>query len=280
MAVTAADFSQPGTEKARIPWRLPVKHFSASSLKMGAECPEKFRQRYLLKTHETKTPNLVVGSAFHGALAFNFESKIKTGVDLDESDLQDAYAESWASACRREEIDWQGEDPRVFLDQGYELTKLYVAQVAPRIQPLAVEQSFRVRAIEGVPVPLHGFIDLITPSGFVDYKTSARKITQMKSEWLLQGRIYQMVKPVEFSWHVIAKTKEPTIWTPLEAPGLALPYRDNAIQAMKTYIRDLAFTLNYYYVYLGPGEPWPTNGIPSNNCARCSYLPHCPGWAR
>lgn len=267
------------TEPPRIPWRLPVRHFSASSLAMAATCPEQYRQRYIRGVREKTSGARLLGSAVHGALAINFDQKQRTGIDLSESDIAQAYGEAWDKETKKatEGIEWKT-DPNETHAKGLQMATLYLAEVAPRIQPLAVEQEFRERLIAGLP-PLVGYIDLVTEQGMVDYKTSAKKISQAKPGWRLQARIYQAVRPVDFSWHILTKTIAPQVFTPLEAAGLWLPYSEKAIDSAKGYIHDLAWTLNYYYVALGEDRPWPTTGTSQERaCIMCSFRDVCPAW--
>lgn len=285
--ISAVDISVRGAEREtpRLPWRLPVSHLSASSLAMGAECPEKFRQRYVLHKKEQPGLNRVLGSAIHKALAENFDWKLARGKDLDAPATETAFLQAFTKECETATNEnggspgWALTDEKLAAqDVGRAVVLKYLAEVAPRITPLAVEARFHEQLIPGLPKPIMGFIDLVADSGVIDYKSSTRKVSVAKSAWRLQGWIYQMKIPRPFQWHILTKTKEPAVYTPLEFEGLAMPYVRARVDWARRYVFDLANGLNYYYCTLGADQPWPTTGLAVDTCGRCSFKKDCPAW--
>jgi hypothetical protein len=265
-------------------WQLPVRHLSASSIGLASKCPEQWRRKHLLKEEDVASTALVIGNAFHETVRRNFETKMKEGVDLPEAEVTEVFLDCWnthvAKQLERGGIDWGTSNPSEAALKALQISKQYIAEVAPRIMPLAVEQRFNAKLIPGLPVPILGFIDLVTEGMVVDYKTSSRAIKSMKADWMIQGRIYQMVTGKDFGWHVITKAKEPSIWTPLESPDLLLPYSSQGIEEAQRHVRTIGWTLNHYYLTLGWENPWPTSGLYSGACAMCPMVRACPAWKR
>src|SRR5271165_2150907 len=71
---------------------------SPSQVNTYMTCPAKWYFRYLIGLSEPTTGALALGKAFHGALARNFRQKISTGGDMETQELQEVFAEEWASA--------------------------------------------------------------------------------------------------------------------------------------------------------------------------------------
>lgn len=259
-------------------WQLPIKHFSASSI-AKASCPEQWRQRYILKKQESRSGALVVGSAVHATFQENFTKKLVTGVDLDPGTIADVYDASWKKEVARDDVDWGKDSADTVRAKGLQMVSVYMDTVAPRLEPLAVEQKFLAPLVPGLPLPIMGFIDLVVPGRGIDYKTAARAVRGVKPEWRFQGLIYQMVKPFSFEWHVLTKTKEPQVFTPLDAPDLSLAYDPRRVAAMQKFVRTVGWTLNYFYVTLGWDHPWPTMGVYTDGkCHRCAWMKDCSAW--
>ena len=119
------------------------------------------------------------------------------------------------------------------------MVRIYRDSTSPRVQPVAVEKRDE-RIVPGVPVPLLGFVDILTDSSIIDTKTSKQKKTSLKPDWRLQARIYQLFVPRHVQFHVITKAKEPTVWTPLDSPQLAELWDTERAEHTKRHVRQLA----------------------------------------
>lgn len=279
--LTAADF-RVDTEAASpeaLTWQLPVRHFSASSISTVL-CPEQWRQQYLLKKPRSSSAALVIGTAVHDTLAVNFRQKLQSGVDIDAGTVVEVYETIWPLAVKdKGEVDWGKYTKADRKAKGQQIVSAYIAEVAPRLEPIAVEQQFLARIIPGLPVPVKGYVDLVVPGRVIDYKTSSRAVRTAKSEWMPQGRIYQMVYPYDFEWHVATTAAQVQLLTPLDAPDLSMRYSLEGIRNAQVMVRDAAWLLNYLYVVLGPERPWPTLGVYTDrSCVFCSFRRDCPAW--
>jgi len=173
---------------------LPKGYLSPSQIDMYLRCPMQYKLRYVDGKISPPGIALVEGSSHHEALATNNSNKIKTGEDLKESDVVDAFAASFEK--RKTEIeDWEGESTDDVIGRGRKMIKAYMNDFAGQFRP--VKQEFDVTAKVG-DVEVRGITDA---SGavkdrptIVDYKTVSRSKSQAELESSLQLSFYAMVE--------------------------------------------------------------------------------------
>lgn len=262
------------------PAALP-NHLSASQITMFQRCPEQYRRRYLLGEKARPGAALIWGSADHYAHEQNFGQKITTGTDIPEEDVKLAFAEGFDRAVDRNggqsEIEWD-EKPGTLKDKGVALVGVYHQQVSPRIQPVAVEEKFTIH-IPQVPVPVIGYVDVVTEAVGIERKTAGRKESVPKPDWRIQGLIYQAVKRMPVEWHISAKTKVPGVYTAVEEPRLLLPLNHATVDATLQLMQTVAKAITGYHNLYGPDDPWPGAITHPWACGYCGYRPTCPWWA-
>lgn len=267
------------------PWLLPIEHWSASSLNMLARCPRQWQQRYVQGRKEAPGAARVLGSAFHDAVGFNFTKKIESGEDLSLAVVREVFNDlSWPKAIHdaggSDEIAW--DEGRTVDEQralGELMVDAYHQNVAPRVEPVAVEHEFLVPLV-GLPVPIKGFIDVIQVEGrpIIDMKSSKAKRTTLKPDWRLQGRLYQLERPGAVDWHVVTKAKTPTTWTGLEEPGLMQALEN--VRETRMFVIALSNMANTLMSVHGPDEDWPQFGVLHDwACGWCAYKGDCPAWS-
>jgi hypothetical protein len=285
-----ADFARP--LEAKEPWLLKsyVKQLSATSLNMGARCPRQFQERYI---HGKKRPPdgaMTLGSAEWGSHVINYAQKTKSGRDLSEPDLEQAYGTSWDEAVEEaggySEIDWKDEDWVKIQGKGLGMAQLYHREVSPRVWPAHVEKKVEFE-VPGVPIEFVSYLDAITrdpETGTLAYslehKTTARKVTAPKPNWRIQGSLYVASTTLPLQWHAVTSTKEPQLCTPLDYPELNLEPSPTLRSQAFAQARAIAEMLNHFLVVHGPDEPWPATGINSDACGWCGYKSNCPAWRR
>jgi hypothetical protein len=265
-------------------WILPLDHFSASSLQMFEICPRQWQQRYILGKIEPPAQAKLLGQVTHGGIEFGLDTKLTTQ-DEPELDLIITYYHDavWPSAIEMaggyNEIVWDpGTKPDDVRDKGAQMITTYHPTIA-RLEPEAVEHFFQIDT--GAQVPVTGWIDLVQKDGrpSVDFKTSNRKLTEVKPGWRVQGRVYQLAIPRPVDFHVITKAKWPQVFTGLDSEGLVEDYSELKTQDMKRRIRQALDDANRYYATYGPDEDWPARGIVHDwRCAWCGYQAGCPAW--
>src|SRR5262245_15382601 len=184
---------------ARLTLRWPerIKHLSSTSLGMFRRCPEQFRHRYILGEKERPGEALVIGSMFHESLGWNYLAKIDSHEDQPLADLVQYHQDVAVPKVLEEhggedEIAWDSNDPAVGLAtaraDSERILSAYRRRVTERIQPIAVEQEFRIPA---EPVPIIGYIDTLTDDQRgIDTKTGKQSAKKLKPSWRLQAVLY------------------------------------------------------------------------------------------
>lgn len=200
-----------------------INHLSYSSISTYQLCPRSWRYRYIDKPRVATSPALVFGSAFHNTI----EAAIQGGGPLDT-----LWAESWTKAQadpRNREIAWGDDTPESLAALGDRMFAApeIAAQIAA-IKPLVVDGNpvieKRVQMhVPGMPLPLIGYIDVITEDGVPgDFKTSSRKWNAKRAAGELQPLIYLIALNQEgweyshdwrFRHYIFTKTKSPAAQT-------------------------------------------------------------------
>jgi len=278
---------------------FPREYVSASSLKMAVRCPNQWRFRYVLGRKEPPSAALLWGGADHKAAEHNYAQKIASEKDLPVKEIKEFFAAELDKRVEEdggaEEVEWKGKDisektpkeAHAFVkDRGTDLVACYHEQVAPTIFPVTVEEEF-LFPIDGLP-PIKGYVDIVgqrrdalmtEPSEpfIVERKTkSANRLPSPEDR--LQGRIYQLVKPLPLEFQVSVKTQVPKVI--LHEQTLPEPH-DLAVESVKQTILALA---SFYALY-GPDDPWPDWGrshemFGKPACEFCGFKPNCEWWAR
>jgi hypothetical protein len=128
----------------------------------------------------------------HTALARNFAQKIETYEDLPATGVLALFREAWA--LERDQIEFRDdEDPAQLARAGEALVMKYLDEVAPRVEPVAVE--FRVEGeIGGVRV--QGFIDVLDVDGrIIDIKTARATPGNVEPMHRFQIATYRQLTP-------------------------------------------------------------------------------------
>ena len=196
-----------------------MEHLSYSSINLYLTCPEHWRRKYLLKQPQPSTPALVVGSAVHGTLEESLVNRMP---------LAQLWPGVWATKLEKDgpNIEWGADTPEQHFNDGLRLvSEPAVQQMVDGLTPLVdevgvfIERKVKLR-VPGVPVPVIGYIDLMTADGVPgDFKTSRNRWTQADAEGEIQPLVYlaalhQAGRPVagnRFRHYVITKTKKPEV---------------------------------------------------------------------
>lgn len=200
-----------------------LTHLSYSSISTYLLCGNAWRLRYLERVAAPVSVALPMGSAFHGVI----ESYIKAETEPDDAQLMDIAATSWQEQLgRNSDIDWGDDTPEQVANTLQRMVKAAPVRDLFRTlrvnydtnNPLcAIERRVELR-VPGVPIPVIGYIDLITTDGVpADFKTAARMWTDSKADGELQPLFYlaalnqagQEVPGWRFRHHVVTKTQRP-----------------------------------------------------------------------
>ena len=194
-----------------------LKHLSYSSISSYLMCPKSWKFHYIDKVPVLTAVPLVFGSAFHDA--------VERYVSDPGAEMGNCWEGSWAKQLKRnQEIDWGAETADSVHDDGQRI--LSAAKVADKLVDLRarmgpepiVERRVELK-VPGVPIPVMGYIDVITADGIPgDIKTSARSWGAGKAEAETQTLFYlaamnQMGQPSPgntFRHFVFTKNSRPT----------------------------------------------------------------------
>lgn len=149
-------------------------HLSVSQLGMLAKCGAMYEHRYV---RGIKTPPRVaslIGTGTHGGIEMDLGTKLKTGAlaetEAVEATVADIVREGWTSdlVINDEEIATVG----AATDQAVSLATLHHAEVAPAIEPVALEEGFTL-LLPGTH-DLVGYIDIREAGRIRDTKTTGK----------------------------------------------------------------------------------------------------------
>jgi len=211
---------------------IDLKHLSHSSINTYHLCPSAWKRHYIDKVQTPTATALVFGSAFHAAV----EEAIKIMADGKDVDMPMLWATKWDQKVAQEgAIDWGDDTPASLHELGTRmLGKLAIsggganrtetaAEFLSKIVPLmnngkpVIERKVSL-SVPGVPIPVIGYIDIITADGVpCDFKTASRAWYASKADEELQPTFYlaalaQMGQPVDggkFRYYIFTKAKSP-----------------------------------------------------------------------
>ncbi len=156
---------------------------------------------------------LVVGKDFHKTLEVNYVQKVETHEDLPVADLKEFFAATFDEDI--EAVEWSDKEKAEKVDvakgrlkdTGVGCVEVYQEDVAPTIQPIELEQPFRIKFDNDFPYDLGGTtdmtaeiddqgdkeqIDIFRPDGvvIVDNKTAGQSPVKNAAHKSLQLTIY------------------------------------------------------------------------------------------
>ncbi len=194
---------------------LPVAHLSVSSLRLLAECPLRWRRRYIDREYEPANGKMILGSAVGAAETQHYGTVIETGEGLTLEAVQDEFSAEWEDRITREEVEWGDDNAGELKDSGIAALGAYHTHVAPLVVPVSVEREFVV-TWPGVDWSLTGFLDLEEQDGTVaDLKVRGKKLMRLDADQDLQPASYLFARRAEgnpaprFDFHTMVRTKHP-----------------------------------------------------------------------
>lgn len=151
---------------------LPKEYISPSQINTYLRCPAQYYFRYIKGLIMPPSASLTKGKAVHAGNEFNYRQKIESKTDLPVSRVLDYTASAFDEFAQ--ETDFEGKDKGKELDSTIQLTKLYHEEVAPSVQPVAVEEKVEV-SFDNTEYTLLGYIDVLDDNGNIrDTKTTGR----------------------------------------------------------------------------------------------------------
>lgn len=201
-----------------------IPFISQSMIGQFLRCPEQFRRRWI--ENEIIPPGIAArrGTAVHKAAAVNHLQKITSKIDLPLGDLQDAARDEYVRVIKDEGVFIPKEQVPAAkklmgegLDSAVNLTALYHRELAPQIQPIMAEERQKIDI--GLPVALHGTIDVVTDTGWLpDLKSASKSKGINEAHNSLQLSFYSGLYfskfgkwPDKLSLEILVATKEPKL---------------------------------------------------------------------
>jgi RecB family exonuclease len=186
---------------------------SPSQVRCFMDCQARWWFKYGLKYPDPPTGKMVLGKAVHAALTQNFAQKLDTYEDLPTLGVRALFRDSWG--IEREHTEFRDdEDPSELAACGEALVMKYMDELAPLVQPAAVEVRVEGQ-IAGIRV--QGWIDLIDIDGqIIDIKTAARKPNRIDVDHRFQIATYAQLTPCASGRarvDTLVKTKSPSLVT-------------------------------------------------------------------
>ncbi|MEI7688316.1 MAG: PD-(D/E)XK nuclease family protein [Planctomycetota bacterium] len=197
---------------------------SFSSISTFQACPLRWKFRYVLGLpEETKSANLVFGSAVHSALQRHFEGLLEDDKPPPFDDLMEAYRTAWKDET--DEVTFSKGDTAATLET-LAAKMVHVFQTSELAVPtgtiLAVEEELVGEISPDCP-PMLARLDLAVETDeavvITDFKTSrSRWSYEQVEDSATQLVLYQELagsfagdKPIQLQFGVLTKTKEPSV---------------------------------------------------------------------
>lgn len=195
---------------------IAQEKLSVSRVRCFLRCPLMFYFRYVARIKVPTKPVFLLGKAVHKAIELNLQQKMGTHADLPLKDQVESYVEEFNRLSQEEEVAFESSTEKMDLRvKGFELVELHAKEIAPQIQPLAVEKYFSVAVDD--EIGFQGYIDVIDSRNVIrDTKTSAKSYQENAAvdDLQLSGYDYAYRKivgkpPRALLFDVLVKTKVP-----------------------------------------------------------------------
>ncbi len=188
-----------------------VQVLSPTQVRCFMDCSARWWFKYRLKHPDPPNGNLILGRAVHAALTQNFAQKVETYEDLPLSGVLALFREAWA--IERDQAEFRDdEEPSELAHAGEALVMKYLDEVAPKVEPAAVELHVE-GDIGGVKV--QGFIDVLDVHGqIIDIKTAKASPSRIEPMNRFQVATYRQLAPAASGKgrvDTLVKTKIPKI---------------------------------------------------------------------
>lgn len=164
-----------------------------SSLNSFLDCSAKFNFQYIEKIQTPGRISLAFGTSIHAALKKNYAEKVFSKKDLSIDEITSEFSDNYDAEISNLES-FKEDEPLSFVkDSGIELLTKYQKDIAPRIQPLVVEQKISID-FQNMPYLLNGTLDLIDEDEIlIDHKTTRKRFKMIPGSYKRQLSGYKFL---------------------------------------------------------------------------------------
>lgn len=163
---------------------------SPSKINTFERCQLQYKFRYLDNLRKPPGVAAAIGTATHKAIEVNLRAKLDTGALLPLEAVQQAARDTmeneWAGGVQLDPE--EPADKGAAVDQAVALAELHHVEVAPTVNPIAIERPFGVQVAPGLK--LTGHIDIVEADGVADNKTIGKTPSAIKGDHLAQLKLY------------------------------------------------------------------------------------------
>lgn len=246
---------------------MQIKGLSATGIKDFLQCKLKVTFRYNKEIPSIKNDHAKIGIAVHEALEQYTLRMLKKKSFPDASDYEFALATFMNSATN------EGLENMSFYSEGRRIVTDYIDRYDPAEKVLAVEQFFKLKTPEGVPIV--GAIDKVVELNentiaIIDYKTARNALSTYELDTDIQLSMYDLAASIE--------------WPEYENRVLILDYVriDKKVSSYRTeeQRQDFRDFLTSIWTQMNTLEPDEVEGRINHLCGWCDYKGYCPAFAQ
>jgi putative RecB family exonuclease len=243
---------------------------SGSSLATFLRCGLQWELAYVRRIRRPPNIRQVLGIAAHAAVEKNMIQKIVTHADIETEDVLDEFSDEFDRSVS--EVEDDDEDRGQAKDAGIAIVTKYHHAVAPKIQPVMVEEVVEFN-LNGIPYS--GYIDLVDDRRRVrDLKTTVRRPADdmyflATTGYALGYRQKTGERESDIVLDVmIRRATGRADYLPLSSGG---PVNDANINAFTTIVE-------HVNAAIAAGIFVPNGRTSPGVCNWCGYRPICPAW--
>jgi len=173
---------------------------SATQIGMFLRCARQWAFRYVENRKVKPSGAMKQSGVFHTVAEVNYRQKMHTREDMTSEEMTDYFSDLFETEWEREELMplQAGESKGGFKDQGIDIVREHRLNIAPLVQPLAVEQKFELTlGKDDYSFGLSGRIDVIDSSRAIrDNKAIGRTPSQDEIDRDIQLSTYSLANRV------------------------------------------------------------------------------------
>lgn len=165
---------------------MKLKHLSWSQMNLLAKCGEQYRRRYVIGEKLPPGIAMLRGRSIHKANEANLVHKMRHGALLEVDDVKQRAVDELSGSVSAGDFVVDGDYAEMGIkdaisrakDEAVDLAGLHAEEIAPAIEPDAIEVRIELPSSEILPVPFVSILDLVDKAeGDVmirDTKTTAK----------------------------------------------------------------------------------------------------------